>query len=95
MKPTRIQVSHNKDEGFTLTVEEYSRVRSAIAVVGDRLCALTRHVGCNRGPLAWAMNQDWRHSKDLVKLPINREIANKLSPGENSWDWLDIPEEDV
>lgn len=89
MKPRRVYVSYQRDEKFILTVEEYSRVRAVVAAIADRLCALTRHWGCNRGPLAWGMNQDFEHSKTLVRIPISRAEADKLKHREDDWDWLD------
>lgn len=87
MKPRRVQVSHSK-KGFTLTVEEYSRFRSFVASVGDSFCSLTGHRWCNAGVVGWSMNQDWDHSTELVSVPIDREVAEKLS-SKNSWFWLD------
>jgi len=93
MKPRRVQVSHQKDEGFTLTVEEYSRFRSGVAWVADKLCVLTGHHFCNSGPIAWAFEWDWHGSTELVRIPIERETADKLAYDKDSWSWLDESDE--
>ena len=89
MKPRRVQVSHQRDEGFILTVEEYSRFYSFLASVGDKFCALTGHRWCNAGVVGWSMDQDWKHSSDLVRVPIDRKIADKLAYHDDTWSWLD------
>lgn len=88
MKPRRVQVSHQKDEGFVLTVEEYSRFRSFVAGVADKLCVFTGDRFCNfltTKPIMW----DWKGSRELVKVPIDRATADKLAYHEDDWKWLD------
>lgn len=88
MKPRRIQVSHQKDEGFVLHVEEYSRFRNAVSWASYGLCALTRHRFCNSAILDGPARWDWKGSRDIATIPIDRETADKLSP-KDSWSWLD------
>ncbi len=94
MKPRRVHVSHQKDEGFTLTVEEYSRFRSGVAWVADKLCVLTGHHFCNSALIGGAFNWDWDGSTELVRVSIDRETADKLAYDEDSWFWLDKDEDD-
>lgn len=86
MKARRDTISYQRDEGFRLTVEEYSVVRTHISLTLTKLL-------CGRMESSWQFNlaqslAQWEDKgcRDVVSVTIPRDIAEQIAqPGAFSW----------
>lgn len=84
--------SHSLADGFRFHIQERPW-RVALAVeLADLACRATGHRFCNSGPIGAVFDWEFRATKTLASVSIDRATADAVSWHEGDWAYLDDEE---